>query len=275
MLRSTNAQIRVLLHGKNMWAIWSILMLFMLANFLTNIEQYKGKDILEMYHPMQLLTLTEYSGSYGFYLLQIFPILVVLPAGFSFVKDFSSGCQVYWISRIPRIQYFLGKIFAAIIVTTLVFATPFLVEILITYISFPTNATGNVYNLSIYDEAYRHLSQNYFAPSLAMSRPYVYAVIFTLIFGVVSGLLSAVVVALSFLFPFKFRSFLLFPLLFLFYGLNFFDKYFERSTINYMQYLFLFSTEPKSVIFAIIFLLLFLVYIVLAILLIKNEDVLI
>lgn len=60
---------------------------------------FQSKDIVEMYHSMKLLLLS-YNRTYlnvtnTLLLVQLYPLLVVIPAGFSLAREYQLGTNVF------------------------------------------------------------------------------------------------------------------------------------------------------------------------------------
>src|SRR5699024_10701473 len=141
-------------------------------------------DVVDMYHPMKLLTLSSYS-EYSFYILQYYPLIVVIPAGFSLFADKHLHQFILIQSRVGARNYYFGKLIVVFLVTCFVFTVPFLMEIMLNILVFPRMATGDPSNLSPYDMS--NIIKQYLFSDLYIQSPYLYAIFFTLIFGMFSG----------------------------------------------------------------------------------------
>lgn len=202
---------------KNMSESWSVLVVFavmcyaVLNNFVNNVNQYQGRDVIAMYHPMRLLTLTQDTTT-GILIMQLLPLLVVLPCGFVYMKDRDAGVEVFEISRSGAKIYYVSKLIAVFLVTMSVFIIPLLLEVALNVISFPLEATGDLSNMTIYSQYLIDQIKNYLFFEIYLVSPYLYAVVSILMFGIWTGILATFVVAISFL-PFvKARLILFLPL---------------------------------------------------------------
>lgn len=219
MLRnSIHMQLRVIFEKKVALIIFFILCALMLTNYFTNVFTYKGTDIVDMYHPMKILTLSNYS-EYSFYLMQYYPLLVVIPAGFSLFADKQLNQFIFIQSRVGARQYYLGKLIVVFIVTFFIFTTPFLIEILLNIMAFPITAIGDPSNLGVYHPSYIGLVNMYLLSDFYIHAPFLYAISFTLIFGIFSSILAVFTVAVS-TFPIKFKVLLFLPVYVLLYLLG-------------------------------------------------------
>lgn len=215
---SIQMQWRMIWERKIATIILFLLFCLILVNYFNNVMTYKGTDIVDMYHPMKLLTLSNYS-EFCFYLLQYYPLLVVIPAGFSLFADKRFNQYIFIQSRVGARNYYLGKIIAVFLVNFTVFTIPFLVEILLNCIAFPLAATGDPSNLGYYNETYIEITNTYLFSSLYNQSPYLYAVFFTLVFGVFSGMLATFTIAIS-TFPIRFKVLLFLPVYLLLHGVG-------------------------------------------------------
>lgn len=100
-----------------------IMIIFVICNYISNVLTYNGYDILEMYEPVKLLLLSDenVNSPVGFYFMQIYPFIVVLPAGFSLSVDKQSNTMLFLCSRVGNRNYFIGKIIAAFFAALIIF----------------------------------------------------------------------------------------------------------------------------------------------------------
>ena len=258
LLQSIKMQIKVLSESKLTLLTFFVLFAWVLLNFLTNVFTYHGRDVLAMYHPMKILSLT-WSGSYNFYFRQYFPLLVILPAGFAYVSDRSSKSIAFILSRVGAKNYYLGKFIAVFIVTFTVFTIPFLIEVILNCLAFPLHAIGDPSNVGTYDASYQGWVKSYLVYKLYVFSPYIYAVLFIAMVGTISGSLAVFTVAVSTFSFMKFRIFLFLPVYSFLYILAYLRDWLHlKVSTNYFYYLSMFESGPKSgfgVIFITVFLL--------------------
>jgi hypothetical protein len=247
-LQSTKMQIKSILHQKGVFVALCILFLFVFLNFFSNVYKYNGKDIIDMYFPMKLLLLSDISGALSFYFFQYFPLLVILPAGFSYLNDRDSR-EIYYIqSRVGIKAYYKGKISAVFLVNFFVFTIPFLLEMLLNCIAFPIQATGDLSNIDVYEEVYIKVVERYFFHNIYVVNPYLYTFLFILFFGILSGILIVFINAISMFPRIKYKILLFLPIYLLFNGfglLKMLNPSINVST-NYFDYMGIFDDCPKS-----------------------------
>ena len=215
MGKAVRTQIKFLMGQKSAILVFSVLMVVMLRNFTENVLTFRGYDVISMYHPMKLLTLsfnkTIYNAESAIILIQIVPLLLCLPAALSLAKEQLTGQSVLMVARLGQKVYLWSKVISVFLVTAIVFTLPFLLEIILNCISFPLNATGDFYNLNAYEERLLASETLYQLPWLYQFSPYLYAVVCTMLFGVFVGILAAATITLSALVKVRFRVLLLLP----------------------------------------------------------------
>lgn len=233
----------------------TLLILFTLIglNYVDNVLMFRGSDAINMYHPMMLLLLSygrgnNISADMILFFIQLYPLLVSLPAGTVLTKEQQMGINVLTESRIGTRQYVMGKLLAVFTVTGLVFTIPFLCEICLNCLAFPLNAEGMFVDLSAYDAAYLESVRNYLMPKIFELSPYLYAVCHTVLFGFLSGLLGAFAASVSSLIRFKYQILCLLPTYLLLQG----GEYLRASVgrdfdkARWYNYFLLFSDFQKS-----------------------------
>ncbi len=259
--KATVSQIKFMLQRKSCVIVFYILLAMVLANYVSNVLMFQGTDIVSMYHPMKLLLLSWNRSIVGGDLLlgflQLYPLLVICPAVFSVAKEQQTGEHVILKAHIGNMTYHFSKVFAAFIVTFIVFVLPFLIEMGLNCLAFPIHAQGDLSNWSYYDLMYKESVDNYLFSKLYLLSPYLYTVMKIGFFGIFSGLLAAFTVAIIFVWRFRYRIFLFFPVMFLLNGTEIISTFlFERKIkfrLAWYNYFTLFNDEPKNMIYYILF----------------------
>ena len=234
-------------------ATFGLLFLIVGLNFVDNVLTFQGMDITNMYHPMKLLALSYnriyHNADNTLLLIQLYPLLVACPAELLYAREWQIGLNTLMESRVGALTYKLSKLAAVFFVTAVVFTLPFMIEILLNIVAFPTNAIGDLSNLNTYDPSYLQSIKNYIFCDLYLVSPYLYAVVMTVLFGILSGILGMTICAFSMTIHTKFRLLYLLPT----YLLLNFTIYILPSIadtgvkIEWYHYFFLFNDECKSV----------------------------
>ena len=233
----------------------TLLILFALvgANYIDNVRLFRGYDVINMYHPMMLLMLSycrgyTISADLILFFIQLYPLLVSLPAGTVLTKEQQMGIHVLTGSRIGTRQYITGKLLAVFAVTSLVFTVPFLCEIVLNCLAFPMDATGMFVDQCAYDSSYMETVSNYLMPGLFQFSPYIYALFHILLFGLLSGLMAAFAAAIASVIRFKYQILCLLPAYILLQGSDYIrasiGRYFDRA--RWYNYFLLFTDYEKS-----------------------------
>lgn len=270
---AANTQIKLLLCQWGTLLAFGLLLALMLNNFVENVLEYRGTEVVLMYHPMKLLSLSHNKSYFRantiLLLVQLVPLLICIPAALSLAKEQHTGESVLIVSRLGTRTYLFSKVTAVFVVTTLVFSLPFLLEIVLNCISFPLKATGDLANWSIYEEEYIETTKNFLLYPIYRVSPYLYAVVETLRFGATMGLLAAATTTLSALVRVKFRVVLLLPVFLLLQLSAYLSQFFDVYWANYVT---LFHGEPRNDLVFTVVVLLLLVFVILGTLLATGKD---
>ena len=266
MVKSTIAQIRYLMSRNGSIISFYILLLTVVINYLKNVLEFRGTDLSSMIFPLKLSLLsfnqTFYDSTYILLLIQLLPILAVLPAGTSLCKEAQTEIDIYIISRIGRVKYLISRYMASFIVTFIVFLTPFLIETIMILLSFPLRASGDLSNLSLYDADYIEYVSNYSFFALYLVFPFIYHMVGILIFSLFAGLLAMFTLSVTAVIKMKYRVLAFIPVFIL---LNFsmlippsVQRHFVN--LNWYDHVFLYDETVKDPLYAlgsVLFLLLF------------------
>lgn len=248
LYRSVRAQMRVILKRRTAWIAFYIMFVLMVANYVVNLFLYRNYDLVELFHPAKILLLSYGSETgMGYFLMQIYPLLVILPAGFSLASDYESGESVFLHSRVGGMNYYMGKMIAAFLSAAIIFTVPLLLEIGMNFVTYPKEAVGDPSNWKVYGQSYIEAQERYFLSALAVRSPYLYAVVGTVIFGVASGILNMFTVAVSTI-RVKFKVLLFLPVYLLLDLISIVVRHIPGVTVStyYGAYLRIFNWSWKS-----------------------------
>lgn len=253
MLKATMAQTAYILKKKEAVCVFYILFAMVIFNFIGNVLYFQGRDVVAMYQPMKLLLLSfnrvSFNATNTLLLIQVYPLLVVCPAGFSLAKEYQLGIRVYLASRLGNFTYQASKYLAVFLATMIIFTLPFLLEIVLNCLSFPLAAAGDLTNKAVYDVKYINSVNHYLMKGIYLYSPYLYAVIATLLFGFVSGLLGVFTAAVSSLIKVKYNVVLFLPV---FAALNLSLTFAGRlpkaaPSIRWYDYILIFNDQIKDI----------------------------
>ncbi|MGN0397063.1 MAG: hypothetical protein ACI4EL_03495 [Candidatus Fimimorpha sp.] len=245
-----------------------IMIIFVICNYISNVLTYNGYDILEMYEPVKLLLLSDenVNSPFGFYFMQIYPFIVVLPAGFSLSVDKQSNTMLFLCSRVGNRNYFIGKIIAAFFAALIIFFIPLSLEVILNYFSFPKEAMGNLYNLGVYSQNYIDIVKSYPFSQIYVTHPYIYVIGWSILFGVAAGMLNVITIAVStFRIPYKVLLFL--PVYFILNAMYWIGDYFGRPISHFF---FLRMFVPNQLGYLIFYGVIFILFLLSIVVIIKK-----
>ena len=250
--KATAHQISFLFRQRGAVITFFILLFLVLYNYFSNIAQFHGMDVLEMYHPANMLSISwDRSGYQGDLMLvfsMLYPVLVACPAGFSLARERASGEHLVITARMGGTSYFFSKLLSVFTVTAVIFAVPFLLELGLNCIAFPTQATGNFAHLGMYEPEYVAMVKNYLFSGLFRISPYLYAVAGILFFGILSGILGAFTAAFSCLFRVKYQILVFLPAFLVLNASVYLFQLLGNAgfRMEWYHYFFLFDETPKN-----------------------------
>jgi hypothetical protein len=258
MIQAIKSQVAFAMKQKAAILTFYLLLTLVLLNFTTNVFAFQGSDVIEMYHPAKMLVLSYnriyYNADMTLLLVQLYPVIVVCPAGFTLISEKNRKTDTLLIARMGSKKYYVSKVAASFIVTSLVFVIPPLIELVLNCISFPTAATGDFINLNQYNPRYVEMVSHYTFAELFKIDSYLYSVISTLFFGVFSGILGMFTVALSMILKVRYKIFLFLPVFVLLNISLYFSEIIKGVpfSVRWFDYVYIFNDAEKSGAFFIV-----------------------
>lgn len=215
LVRTTRSQVAFLLRKKEAVFTFLVLLLLVVLTLVGNGQEFLGRDLADLPHTtkMSLLSYNRLTSNpqMGVLFQQIYPLLVVCPAGFVLAKERGSREHILMITRMGSGVYYFSKLLSAFVVTAIVFTLPFLLEMLFHILAFSTKPDRDYSYWSEYSEEYIAMVRNFMFYKVFVYAPYVYAVGKVLLFGLFSGLMGAFSVAVSALYQVKLRITVMLP----------------------------------------------------------------
>lgn len=253
IINSLRMQMSEMIRKKSVVITFFILFSFVMVNFFVNMINFSEiKYISQMYDPIKVLTLSEWSVS-GYFMMEYYPLLVVVPTACAYLTDKNTRVKIYIESKTGKETYWFTKALSVFITTFFVFTIPFLTEILLEVICFSMESAGDPTGFT-FIQTIENENQHLFS-ELWINNKIVYAVIMTLLFGVVSGILALFNFAISTLPFFKYKIFTFFPIYIMFYAISIFQNILKFDyTLNYFYILRMFNTELKNYVVYLVFL---------------------
>lgn len=239
-LKSVKMQFAYNLRRKPVVGIFFLLFFLVIFNYVSNMIYYNGLDATQMFSPVKISTLSSWTAA-RFYLMQFYPLLLVIPMACGFFNDKNARVLNYLQSRVGARNYFYAKLLVVFVVTFLLFTIPFLLEIIIYRIVIPLSANGDPSNIEYWQTI--EGDRNLFLSSIYYSSPYLYTILSIFVFGFVTGIFSVFNFSITTLPVFKYRIMTYFPMYVLFFLINRFAYIIGISgEINYFLILPLYSS---------------------------------
>lgn len=245
LINSIKMQMSEMLRKKTVVFTYFVLLIFVMANFISNMLSYKDVQyVSQMFDPIKMLTLSDWSVS-GYFMMEYYPLLVVIPTSCAFLTERGTGVRVYIQSKTGNISYWFGKLISVFLTTLLVFTVPFLIEIALSVICFSMSSNGDPTNMPYYQTI--ESESQFFLSKILLSSRVLYAITMTMLFGIISGILAVFNFSLTSLRFFKFKIFTFFPIYILFYLIETIEKFkMPEYTLNYFFILRMFNLSPKN-----------------------------
>lgn len=265
-------QMHKILREKLSIMIYLILLGLVLFNFVSNMNLYHNADITQMMDPLKLSALSTYSKT-SFYLMQFYPILVVVPTAGYYLSDRNTQVSYYIQSRVGLKNYIAGKAITVFLCTFIIFAVPFLLEIVAYFFVIPHVAQGDPSNFQYYQTI--EGDSTLFMSDLYYAHRYLYAFFMILIFSLASSVFACFNFSLTLTDKIKFRIFTYFPIYIVIYLISILSMYIGIPYVtNYFIILPLYSAPVGSnyALYALFFSVLFLISVIFVFYKIRKKN---
>lgn len=222
---------------------WGML-LWVLLNFGQTLLKYWGTDVSVLPEPMEFRLASSNNFIWKPLLMDLYPFLVVLPAGFAFLNDEATGTAVYLKARLGQGRYYFMRSLSVFCATFLAFFIPFIIEIFLFIVAYPGGKLGNVSNISPYLEGERFGRMLF--PGVFYLSDVAYAVLGAGIFSLTAALLASFAATIS-AWGMKLKILLFLPAYLLLQGLFYLSQAFVIPfTTAYYFYLTYYDASQKS-----------------------------
>lgn len=188
-------------------------MAYALGSSVYYAYRQQGLDASELYHPA-ILSAINSDARFAALFATWFPILAVLPAGFSLAGEQKAGTDIFLMTRAGARNYYSSKLLAGFLVSFLTFTIPFLLEVVFHLIIFPQGGGNTMTGWPMYSPTYLEYSGRFVFGGLYRISPYLYYAVHLLLLGMFAGCGAVFVLGIS-TFRLKFQA-LLFVQLYLF-----------------------------------------------------------
>lgn len=210
LLRMVQTESAILVRKKGFQITFLLLLLYALGISVYYAWQQQGQDVSILYAPAMAIGLGS-DSDYLWMLMQMFPFLAVLPAGFSYYVDQKCGISVFKQARGGKGLYDAAKLISAFAVTFLAFTLPFVLELILNVIIFPLDATKALTGWATYSNTYIEYAENFLFSPVFFQNIYLYTLCEIIKFGLFAGCAAVFITGIS-SFRFRYPVFLLLPL---------------------------------------------------------------
>lgn len=252
--KSICMQTSYLLRCKATTFILFVLLVAVSINFGINLD--RNREILyisEMYSFEKMLTLSDWT-MVGYFMIQYYPLLIVIPTACAYIVDRNSGISTYIQSRVGKRYYWYGKLISVFVLTLFIFTVPYFIEIILNVICFSMSSNGNPSGLAFWQTI--ETEGQFLLSNILLYNKVIYVVIMTVLFGVVSAVFATFNLAITTLPIFKIKLLTYLPIYILFFVISILPKIINLNfTVNYHFILRMFeSTTVKNYLVYLIFL---------------------
>lgn len=195
-MKEVKIQIRILLHKKEFLIGFSLFLFYVLSSFFFNLYSNFGKDIGGLLAPYEYDALSSWS-CFEWYYNQFFSFIVIVASGFGFFQDLTSGEITILQYRMGRRRYYITKSIAIFVVGAIAFILPFLMGLLLDWVSFP-DTVGYPNFGTAYSSAYFQFADMVMGTEFYLYHPWLYHIIMIIGIGSFVGIVCFFVSTFAF-----------------------------------------------------------------------------
>lgn len=232
VINSILTQLKIMVKRKEFICAAFFLLAYSCISFIYCLSECTGADIAMIKDANQMVCYSQMNRLWTFFSF-IYPFLIVLPFATSYVEEYKNRLLPVYICRSSRVNYYISKVLACFIGTSILFFIVFGINLLLCNMIMPHNNNtwlgeyqmGNYYrqllgtNILYSTEHSQMLWMKVFLAS-----PFLYNLLYLLIFSSFSGILASFTISLSFVFRNK-KITLFIPLFLLFQISGIYDTY--------------------------------------------------
>jgi hypothetical protein len=221
MKNSIRTQFSIMVARRDFRIVFACVLAMTLYSYLVNLINYRSFDYGDIYSWHYLYAGNTSSNIWNLFSV-LYPFIVVFPFGFSYMQDRKVRLLNNYTLKSGKENYFCSKIIVAFIGGFLIIAIPFMINLALTYFTFPHNYSSPFqYAQMLTGERVDRdtvFAAKPFAELFVQSLP-LYNLLYLLFFSVFTGIISAFAMALSFFI--RTRKILLFVPLFVIFQLGY------------------------------------------------------
>lgn len=195
-MKNYKTDLNIIFNRKEFLVCFSIIMVFVLGNFVFNLKTYAFQDVSCVPNYLEMMVNSD-DNRLSWFITELYPILVMLPGTFAILYDKRQHTEVFLLARSGRKNYYKSKIWAVFTATFVCFAVPYLIELILYVIVFPFNPASHILSqYQIYSEAGETINMYCFS-ELYYNMPILYALINIIFVASLAGSLAVFALAIS------------------------------------------------------------------------------
>ena len=270
---SIRSQLLVMIEKAGFKISFSIVLGYCLICYIINVLHSINVDLSMILSADSLFSLNSNASMWSVFNV-IFPYIVILPFSFSYIDDNNSNIHPYFMQRVGKKQYFIGKIIVSFIGGFIIIFVPFAVNLLLHHITFPDNHNTfwGIYNTLGYcnaltgsDVIVSTQQKGLLFLKLYLYNPFLYNLLFLVICSIFSGILSMLSTSFSYICS-KNKIVIFLPVFLFFYLGSIADDIFYGSNnyinCNWLDYVSVDLFYGKNIILFLLIILFFLMFII-------------
>lgn len=203
-------QLKCLFRSSLLWITIGIQLILVVYNFLDNVTECRGRDVLELFNPADYLLLGK-MNMYGIWYLSLFPVIVTLSSSFIYLKDEESGIVNYKLTRYGSRQYGFCNMLSVGISNAIVFFIPLLIDLIINYITFSGYPSSERAAQGIYSEDFHLFVNSFLLGKLYVDNEVLYSFLHIVWIAFFAGCLAVFTYVLTLFIRFPFHVFYMIP----------------------------------------------------------------
>lgn len=233
---------------RSFWISFFIVLLYALGSYGYNLIQYWGRDVSAVYARTSLAC-TSADGDMFVYFQLLFPFIVVFPFATSFFEDVENKSIGFWIRRSGKKRYYISKLAACFIGCFIVILVPFLINLILVWVTFPSTAAtnwGTIYSEEFFQNLYDFDRMKYdlFQIHFFIRHPVLYELGIILAAAIFAGIFGVVAFAFS-IYIRKYKILIFLPVYILFFLLDRLNVMVESMNFSLLDYVTV-STNPNK-----------------------------
>jgi hypothetical protein len=236
MKKALITQLHIMVLRKDFLIAISAVLGLTLYNYLANVFNIINTGTSEMYSWHYLYAGNTNSNIWSIFTV-VYPFIVVIPFGFSYMQDKKSCLLAQYINRAGK-KYYYAKLMASFVGSFLIIAVPFAINLMMCYFTFPHDYNAPI----LYDQMLT--GDNVFRETVFAAKPFadlfthnllLYNLLYLALLSLLSGLLGMFAMVFSFLVH-RLRILIFIPLFAIFQiGIHASGSIYDMESVSYFN----------------------------------------